>query len=58
MPELFQNVPWGHHIDIICRSTTLDEALFYAKHTIQANLLILNNKIKIGVICIFLHNKF
>ena len=31
MPEVFRNIPWGHHIDIICRSTTLDEAMFYAK---------------------------
>ena len=38
MPEIFQNVPWGHHIDIICRSTTLDEALFYAKQDINKPL--------------------
>ena len=31
MPEMFGRIPWGHHIDIVSRSTTLDEALFYAK---------------------------
>ena len=31
MPEIFGCIPWGHHIDIVSRSTTLDEALFYAK---------------------------
>ena len=32
MPEMFGRIPWGHHIDIVSRSTTLDEALFYAKY--------------------------
>ena len=31
LPEMFRRIPWGHHIDIVSRSTTLDEALFYAK---------------------------
>ena len=31
MPEIFGCIPWGHHINIVSRSTTLDEALFYAK---------------------------
>lgn len=30
MPEFFSSIPWGQHIDIICRCTTLEEALFYA----------------------------
>ena len=32
MPEMFGRIPWGHHIDIVSRSTTLDEALFYARY--------------------------
>ena len=35
MPEMFGRVPWGHHIDIVSRSTTLDEALFYAKQVAE-----------------------
>ena len=29
MPELFGQVPWGQHIDIISKCQTLDEAIFY-----------------------------
>ncbi|MCR5193840.1 MAG: PDDEXK nuclease domain-containing protein [Bacteroidales bacterium] len=29
MPGLFAVVPWGHHIQIITKSSSLDEALFY-----------------------------
>ena len=35
MPEMFRRVPWGQHIDIVSRSTTLDEALFYAKQVAE-----------------------
>ena len=35
MPEIFGCIPWGHHIDIVSRSTTLDEALFYAKQVAE-----------------------
>ena len=38
MPEMFGCIPWGHHIDIVSRSTTLDEALFYAKQDINKPL--------------------
>lgn len=29
MPEIFGRVPWGQHIDIMSRCSTLDEAIFY-----------------------------
>ena len=35
MPEMFGRIPWGHHIDIVSRSTTLAEALFYAKQVAE-----------------------
>ena len=35
MPELFGRVPWGHHIDIISRCETIEEALFYIKNDID-----------------------
>ena len=30
MPEIFGRVPWGQHIDIIGKCTSVEEALFYA----------------------------
>ena len=35
MPELFGQVPWGQHIDIISRCETLDEALFYVQQVVD-----------------------
>ena len=35
LPEMFRRIPWGHHIDIVSHSTTLDEALFYAKQVAE-----------------------
>ena len=35
IPELFGRVPWGHHIDIVSRCETIDEALFYIKNDID-----------------------
>ena len=35
MPELFGQVPWGQHIDIISRCETLDEALFYIQQVVD-----------------------
>jgi predicted nuclease of restriction endonuclease-like (RecB) superfamily len=35
MPVLFGRVPWGHHIDIVSRCETIDEALFYIKNDID-----------------------
>ena len=34
-PEIFAFVPWGHHIEIITKCKSIDEALFYIKKTIQ-----------------------
>lgn len=34
MPESFGLVPWGHHIHIVSKSNSLDEALFYINKTI------------------------
>ena len=33
-PPLFALVPWGHHIDIISKCKSIDEALFYVVNTI------------------------
>ena len=35
MPDFFGRVPWGHHIDIVSRCETIDEALFYIKNDID-----------------------
>ena len=35
MPELFGRVPWGQHIDIVCRCETLEEALFYVQQVVD-----------------------
>lgn len=37
-PALFSYVPWGHHILIITKCKTIDEALFYIKRTIDEGL--------------------
>lgn len=37
MPTDFALVPWGHHIQIISKSNSLDEALFYINQTIAGN---------------------
>jgi len=37
-PISFSYVPWGHHILIITKCKTLEEALFYIKRTIDENL--------------------
>lgn len=36
-PEIFGLIPWGHHLDIIRHTNTLQEAVFYIKKTIQEN---------------------
>ena len=35
MPENFGLVPWGHHICIISKCETIDEALFYINKTVE-----------------------
>ncbi|MBR0503515.1 MAG: DUF1016 family protein [Paludibacteraceae bacterium] len=37
MPELFGKVPWKHHVQIITKSQSLEEALFYINKTIGEN---------------------
>lgn len=37
MPDKFGFVPWGHHIEIISKCKTTDEALFYIDKTIEGN---------------------
>lgn len=37
-PTLFSFVPWGHHILIITKCKTIDEALFYLHRTIENGL--------------------
>lgn len=35
LPEVLSLVPWGHHIVIITRCQSIDEAIFYIKRTIS-----------------------
>lgn len=35
MPEIFGQVPWGQHIDIISRCKTLEESLFYVQQVVK-----------------------
>lgn len=37
-PSLFAYVPWGHHVEIITKCKTLEEAFFYLKKTIEEGL--------------------
>ena len=37
-PLPFALVPWGQHIEIITRSESLEEALFYMQHVIEEGL--------------------
>lgn len=37
-PPIFAYVPWGHHVMIMQRSKSLEEALFYIQKTIEKNL--------------------
>lgn len=37
-PASFSYVPWGHHILIVTKCKTVDEALFYIQRTIDENL--------------------
>ena len=36
-PALFALVPWGHHVEIIAKCRTIEEALFYIVKTISGN---------------------
>ena len=37
-PQPFALVPWGHHVDIITKCKSIDEALFYVGKTIELGL--------------------
>lgn len=37
-PDIFAFVPWRHHVEIITKCETIDEALFYIKQTITDGL--------------------
>lgn len=37
-PELFACVPWKHHVEIITKCKSLDEAFFYLRLTVQESL--------------------
>ncbi len=37
MPERFALIPWGHHIEIMVKSKSVDEALFYMDEVIAGN---------------------
>lgn len=38
MPEVFAYVPWGHHISIISKSESIEEAMFYIHKVVSENL--------------------
>lgn len=37
MPIIFANIPWRHHIEIIKKCESVEEALFYIRKTIEEN---------------------
>ncbi len=50
-PAFFAYVPWGHHIDIITKCNSVEEALFYIYRTIEDgwSRSTLQNYIKLGL---------
>ena len=38
MPAFFAGIPWGHHIAIITKCKSVDEALFYIKKTVEQGM--------------------
>lgn len=38
LPAIFAGVPWGHHIAIITKCKSVDEALFYIKKTVEQGM--------------------
>jgi predicted nuclease of restriction endonuclease-like (RecB) superfamily len=38
MPAFFAGVPWGHHIAIITKCKSVNEALFYIKKTVEQGM--------------------
>lgn len=37
MPQIFGLVPWGHHIHIMAKCDSFDEAIFYINKTVEGN---------------------
>lgn len=37
MPEFFAHIPWRHHIEIVKKCASVEEALFYIHKTIEGN---------------------
>lgn len=37
MPELFAQIPWRHHVEIIKKCHGIDEAIFYIRKTAESN---------------------
>ncbi len=37
MPQKFAYVPWGHHIEIVAKSQTVEEAFFYINKVFEGN---------------------
>ena len=46
-PAIFALVPWGHHIQIMSKSQSVDEALFYINQTIANNWSVTDLKYEI-----------
>lgn len=37
MPDMFGLVPWGHHVQIVSKANSLQEAVFYLQKTVEGN---------------------
>ncbi len=50
-PDIFALVPWKHHVHLVSKSNSIDEALFYIKQTIANNwsLADLEHEVKIDL---------
>lgn len=50
-PDIFALVPWKHHVHLVSKSNSIDEALFYIKQTIANNwsLTDLEHEVKIDL---------
>ena len=38
LPAVFAGIPWGHHVAIITKCKSVDEALFYIKKTVEQGM--------------------
>lgn len=37
MPDIFGMIPWRHHVHIVSKATSLEEAIYYVNETIEGN---------------------